>query len=412
MGFLESGESKQRRRSVGFTYEGLQETACMDASLFVEPPSTELICDIGKGVMRDPVACASRCHHQYCRQCIVTLTRTSAKCPVSQCPSTIDHSQLLPLAEKADEIAVLRVVCANGAKGCTWSGPVQEVAEHMKVCKRYLPITCEMCKQKVKREDMAVHATQLCPKLPTVCPHCDETVVASDLQRHVENDCFHGMGAAEILDGDCSTAGAALAPRPSLEGPSDCDDSSPDEQPTGFAAIHPPSAACVDEDAASDCDVPGPPPPAADAKLKQPSPDSTPSPSPSDGCRRRKVLRSALAWGSADGGLGKDGAPPADLWERLDDVKRCLGADESAPEAGGERCNSGEVPPDMLQLLLCAVSSLQSRVSTLELENESLRLLARRSPSPLPHLHPRGSPPPLGPLKLNPSGRSERVTSS
>ena len=182
------GGSGPRRRSVGFSYEGLTETSCKSLKLFVEKPPPRMLCDIGKGVLNEPMI-NKACRHQYCKMCIMEMIKTSLRCPVSGCPERVAQHMLHPLDGYSNEIQQLHVRCVNQDKGCTWIGPLGDTDTHMRSCKQLLPITCEMCKQRVPRNQMAEHATSSCPKLPAVCSYCGIATLAATVAYHISYEC-------------------------------------------------------------------------------------------------------------------------------------------------------------------------------------------------------------------------------
>ena len=360
---LVPGEDK-RRRSVGFTYEGL-ESACHKLTQFVEHPPFSLICDVGKGVMQTPVENPA-CKHQFCRKCIVNMTRNTSKCPVSSCTATIDHSLLVLQEEKQECINALPIICSNKAKGCEWQGPINDFAAHLKECKLFLPITCEMCKCKVRRDEMAAHASHLCPRLPTVCPHCDESVLVVELEAHIA-DCVHAEDS-DILESNTMLAIA-----------SGCNEVSPAHSHDSIeehtrVSITPPDRPLHKR-------RPRDSPPNS---LKLPSNTSPSSNCPTgqstnsrrqSGSRSGMLKRQVAAWGSGSGAGSPSGAHNEELWGKVEE----LSSGGVGVGAGGAK----ECADDVLQVLLQAITQLQTRVTSLEAENESLRLIARASPTPL-----------------------------
>eukprot|EP01064_Diplonema_japonicum_P037631 TRINITY_DN8874_c5_g1_i1.p1 TRINITY_DN8874_c5_g1~~TRINITY_DN8874_c5_g1_i1.p1 ORF type:complete len:407 (+),score=65.31 TRINITY_DN8874_c5_g1_i1:71-1222(+) len=370
-GSISPGEEK-RRRSVGFSYVGLNENACKPLSRFPEKPPEGLLCDIGKGVMTDPV-CNQECGHQYCKKCIEELLETSQQCPAKGCVVDVHEDALLSLYKKSKEVASLVAYCTNKARGCQWVGVQCELEDHLKTCKRYLPITCEMCKQKVPRKQMAAHAAANCPKLPAVCPDCHEDVLAVHLKHHMEHEC-----------------GKAPPPVSPPVSPPETDLSESLELVAGIGSI----------------------------RVKPYDPRASP---------RGSILRKA-AWGEDNINIHKtnsslsidsDGAVPknkeandcgdsrrlgrrkkgnmspspsfrseppgtSDLWSQIEQAKIHI-------EHGGE--------PD-LALLLTAITTLQSRVRVLEAENDNLRSRTPFSSSPSPQPSPSSI---LAPLRLNAS---------
>eukprot|EP01062_Namystynia_karyoxenos_P075552 TRINITY_DN72_c2_g4_i1.p1 TRINITY_DN72_c2_g4~~TRINITY_DN72_c2_g4_i1.p1 ORF type:complete len:580 (+),score=150.98 TRINITY_DN72_c2_g4_i1:110-1741(+) len=178
-----------RRRSVGFSYEGLSDTVCRPLADFPEQPPVELVCQIGRGVMSEPVSNPA-CGHRYCRGCIREMLRSSRRCPVGACESVIEEdARLVPLPAELRRAQDLVVLCKDRARGCEWRGPQRQFEEHSLTCKRNLPITCGMCKQRVPRPIMDRHITTDCPKLPAKCEWCGWEGLAVELSSHLYHDC-------------------------------------------------------------------------------------------------------------------------------------------------------------------------------------------------------------------------------
>eukprot|EP00756_Hemistasia_phaeocysticola_P061291 Hpha_TRINITY_DN4777_c0_g1::TRINITY_DN4777_c0_g1_i1::g.130566::m.130566 len=178
-----------RRRSVGFSYEGLTENACRALADFPEQPPIEVVCGIGRGVMSDPVQHAV-CGHRYCRGCITEMLKSSQRCPAGNCEALImSEDTLVPMITAQQRISELVSYCKERMKGCEWQGTPSEYEEHATVCKRSLPITCSMCRMRVPRDRMSTHITVDCPRLPARCEYCDWQGLAAELSHHLYHDC-------------------------------------------------------------------------------------------------------------------------------------------------------------------------------------------------------------------------------
>jgi len=177
-----------RRRSVGFSYEGLTENACRPLAEYPEQPPVDLVCGIGRGVMSDPVLYPN-CGHRYCRLCITDMLKTSQRCPITGCEEVIDADLLMPLDDERERIRQLVSFCKERGKGCEWQGTEEEYEKHKLVCKQNLPITCMMCGMRVPREKMTIHITVDCPRLPARCDYCDWEGLAAGLAYHHYHEC-------------------------------------------------------------------------------------------------------------------------------------------------------------------------------------------------------------------------------
>eukprot|EP01063_Lacrimia_lanifica_P016501 TRINITY_DN23043_c0_g1_i1.p1 TRINITY_DN23043_c0_g1~~TRINITY_DN23043_c0_g1_i1.p1 ORF type:complete len:403 (+),score=64.40 TRINITY_DN23043_c0_g1_i1:86-1294(+) len=393
-----------RRRSVGFNYEGLSENACHKITQFTRRPPSDLICDIGRGVMKDGVR-NDLCGHQYCRQCIVAMQKRSARCPVSGCGAMV--GTLEPLAKTMATITnKLECICTNEEKGCEWRGTLGALELHMKTCSQFLPIRCEMCKQRVRREDMAQHAAETCPMLPAVCPHCGVSLLASELPAHLET-CSAFLEKKQQQQ-EQPDSPARLSPSgPELEGVPRSASIEIDTMAASRAFSEGPTASPRKKFAREQhpnhiTDSPRPPTPDA----PEPGNARRGYSARLSGSSRRPIALVAPgeegtgSFSPVRGGAGS-WSPPSrprqvsgdrgQLWAQIDDARSRL-------SDCGNPCSSS-VCHETLTLLLSAVSSLQTRVTALESENDTLRLLSRRSPS-MQFEHQSHSPPPtLAPLK-------------
>ena len=72
---------------------------------------------------------------------------------------------------------------------CEWSGKLQELEKHQKVCAFY-QICCPHanCKEMVQRRHIGDH-TKRCMYRIVTCNDCQAQVIQHDLQQHQDNDC-------------------------------------------------------------------------------------------------------------------------------------------------------------------------------------------------------------------------------
>lgn len=158
------------------------------------------------------------CNSNFCRECLQQLMSEAKPCP--QCKAHNFNGFSNDALRK--ELRRLLVHCPNMEEGCMWTGKMKKLASHLgpnapDSCP-FVEIECASCYKPVRREELALHASQNCPQRayecqycgkyrstfedvvknhvprcqykPTSCPNgCRESPVSLDLQSHVENDC-------------------------------------------------------------------------------------------------------------------------------------------------------------------------------------------------------------------------------
>ena len=109
--------------------------------IWSRPSWTEFLCSFCGFLPRNPVI--TRCGHYLCFECALgLLTRPDPPCPKGDCEKMIAFHMtggiIHPLFSLDDrlryEIGLLAVKCANSAKGCTWTGAVNELQQHFETC--------------------------------------------------------------------------------------------------------------------------------------------------------------------------------------------------------------------------------------------------------------------------------------
>ena len=140
--------------------------------------------------------------------------------PCLQCKSTSYTGFSNDTLKK--ELTSLHVHCPNLKDGCTWTGKMKKLKNHLNPvlvgsCP-YMEIECPSCSKPVRQDELALHASQTCPQrahecqycgkyrstfqdvmtnhmshcqyTPTSCPNgCREMPVNLDLESHISNDC-------------------------------------------------------------------------------------------------------------------------------------------------------------------------------------------------------------------------------
>ncbi|KAK5575667.1 hypothetical protein RB653_006800 [Dictyostelium firmibasis] len=108
---------------------------CRSEELFAERISPHFICQIGKGVIEDPVV--TPCGHTFCNPCLQTWLNTRRQCPTDRLPVT--DKQLIPNWLVLNYTSDLIVKCDHHSQGCLWKGKWCELSAHFRQCKAALP---------------------------------------------------------------------------------------------------------------------------------------------------------------------------------------------------------------------------------------------------------------------------------
>eukprot|EP01012_Entosiphon_sulcatum_P008490 TRINITY_DN14622_c0_g1_i1.p1 TRINITY_DN14622_c0_g1~~TRINITY_DN14622_c0_g1_i1.p1 ORF type:complete len:741 (-),score=68.60 TRINITY_DN14622_c0_g1_i1:5-2227(-) len=154
---------------------------CRSVELYVSPPPPSLLCGIGKGVLVEAVS-LQPCGHSFCSKCLSDRMRgAAAACPV--CAAPIQPDSIQPNTNAREAAGQLETRCDNLHKGCSWQGTAADMATHIINCLRRLPVVCDMCTEKVPREEITAHFSK-CPKRTVVCQHCSAQVQFDELASH------------------------------------------------------------------------------------------------------------------------------------------------------------------------------------------------------------------------------------
>ena len=139
---------------------------------FVHPVSEDLQteCSICLQVLRNPhmVDC---CCHRFCRHCISRVN----KCPLcnSNFTSTLADKQLERTLNQK------RVYCPDKDKGCTWTGELSSLDQHLDVKERlkscqFLQLKCKYCTRSFYKSQIEEHERNICALTPKLCPYCHD----------------------------------------------------------------------------------------------------------------------------------------------------------------------------------------------------------------------------------------------
>ena len=134
---------------------------------FVDPPPTAfqtecLICQL---VLREPYQ-TNCCGTSFCQTCIQRVQDNESSCPTCR----TEDFQVFPNKGLKRSLNQLHVYCKHSKDGCTWSGELQALEEHINeeetqlVGCQFAEIRCEFhyagCKFQSTRKDMATHMSE------------------------------------------------------------------------------------------------------------------------------------------------------------------------------------------------------------------------------------------------------------
>ena len=147
---------------------------------FVEPPQKQFQseCSICLQILREPhlISC---CGHSYCEACIERVGKDGKPCPLCNEPgfTTMANKGLKRTLHE------FRVYCPHRLHGCEWEGELGRLDEHLnsdplperqlKGC-LFAVIECLHCKEGIRRDKIAGHQLERCPKRPYMCEYCAE----------------------------------------------------------------------------------------------------------------------------------------------------------------------------------------------------------------------------------------------
>ena len=147
---------------------------------FVEPPQKQFQseCPICLQILREPhlISCYG---HSYCEACIERVGKDGKPCPLCNEPgfTTMANKGLKRTLHE------FRVYCPHRLHGCEWESELGRLDEHLnsdplperqlKGC-LFAVIECLHCKEGIRRDKIAGHQLERCPKRPYMCEYCAE----------------------------------------------------------------------------------------------------------------------------------------------------------------------------------------------------------------------------------------------
>ena len=140
------------------------------------------ICDLCKGVLKDPVQCHNE--HYFCKACITQHLKNSKTCPV--CTENLTEETLSkPPRILTNIINALIINCDHSERGCTELIELVRLEAHIRVC-NYKPVTCpnEKCAKIMNLADLEHHTSEVCEYRQVYCEECDENMSAKKYVKH------------------------------------------------------------------------------------------------------------------------------------------------------------------------------------------------------------------------------------
>ncbi len=135
---------------------------------FLAEPSENLKCSICLSVLRDPHL-TSCCGNHFCANCIHPIKTRNKPCPICQ------DKRFTSMLNKSlrREVGELKMHCQNKGKGCSWSGQLKHVENHLSAECNFGRVLCPHCNQNILRVNTPDHLTR-CPRRPFACKACGE----------------------------------------------------------------------------------------------------------------------------------------------------------------------------------------------------------------------------------------------
>ncbi len=134
---------------------------------FVEAIPVYLICKLCTGVVVDPQM-TTCCGVHYCKTCVEKISvQSKPTCPY--CRIQFNHWPDPQVDRRAKQLLVF---CTYQKEGCTWSGHLSKLEEHLKSGRcNYSFVTCS-CNDKILVRDLGKHLLRFCPMRLCSCEHC------------------------------------------------------------------------------------------------------------------------------------------------------------------------------------------------------------------------------------------------
>ena len=144
-------------------------------------------CGVCLMLMEQPTSGCSE-GHCLCKACYLKILQDDKRaCP--SCREPTDEGKLQRIRPFESMIGRLRMRCKHG-EVCPWRGTVAELGQHLGSTCLLEPVACSNtgCKERVARQDMALHADGRCDFRKKPCPHCQS----------ITNECLHGFEPCEL----------------------------------------------------------------------------------------------------------------------------------------------------------------------------------------------------------------------
>ena len=156
------------------------------------------ICDLCKGVLKDPVQCHNE--HYFCKACITQHLKNSKTCPV--CTENLTEETLSkPPRILTNIINALIINCDHSERGCTELIELVRLEAHSRTC-NYKPVTCpnEKCAKIMNLADLEQHTTEVCEYRQVYCEECEKDMPFKKYSKHncVISKDVHAMKASLI----------------------------------------------------------------------------------------------------------------------------------------------------------------------------------------------------------------------
>ena len=125
-------------------------------------------CPVCLHVTREPFL-TSCCGQHFCQVCISRILTDNKPCPYCK------ESSFTTLLDKKQKRRVLslKVHCDKKAKGCQWVGDLEELKKHLALDCQFVEVNCpNNCGLPIKRQLLANHQANECPRRPYNCQYC------------------------------------------------------------------------------------------------------------------------------------------------------------------------------------------------------------------------------------------------
>ena len=150
--------------------------------IYANPPPDRLICKICHLPCRE-AQLSECCGHVFCKRDLEKMRASAAvtyACPICR----VEPFNTYPNRAVDREIRELHIHCVNAKDGCTWTGELARVNEHLTKCE----ITCSNCQQSIHYTAMTSHITTKCP---CYCQYCNTTADEGVISGHHKEKCHN-----------------------------------------------------------------------------------------------------------------------------------------------------------------------------------------------------------------------------